>query len=436
MTIQVADVFTDTDAVSLDAHTPTPTNTPGGAWSEVNGNWDINGNRARLSANGTNGCAAIDCDFADGDLSLEAASQAANTATSQDAGLTARVSDGSNYWKIGINAQADAFRIVERNAATDTVRATASVTIDAGTFYTLTAQLSGQTITAQIEGGNEITYGSAALNETSQLHGLMMRLNTERVDDFSADDGAGGGAVNTETGGAQAPAVAGGADQSVFGELGGARSPAVAGAAEQTVYGETGQASAPSVAGGVDEAVYSETATADVPAAAGGADSVTYTEEVGGYAPAVAGALDQVVYTETGGAVAGAVAGGESATGSANVYTKTGGAQSALAAGGADAVAFGEMGGAETPAVGEGTDSVVWLEAGGASAPGVAGGATGGAAMAGGDIGWVPFGNPLLTGAVGPEVTYGKSLKDRMRREKQAEPERAMVEDEALLMLL
>lgn len=245
---------------------------------------------------------------------------------------------------------------------------------------------------------------------------------------------SGGGAVNTEEGGAKAPAVGGGADQAVFSEGGQASSPPVAGGADQSVFVDLAGAQSPAVAGAADQSVFSEggqgTSTAQAggasqliqrgreggaqsPAVAGGADTVTYTEQAGGYAPATASGLDQMVYTETGGVSTPAVAGGESVHIAGNVvYSKTGGAQS--------------------PAVASGADSVVSADTGGAAAPVVAGGRTGAGSASSGS--WVPFGDHFA-GMVGPEVTYGTSLKDRMKREQVEQPAR-VAEDEALLMLL
>lgn len=191
MTIQVSDSFTDTTGTDLSAHTVSPTNVPGGSWTELTNTWQIAGgvNAGLITSGAQNSSASIPCGFADGNLSVEADSAATNTATSGDCGLIVRASDSNNFFKFGVNAQADAFRIVERNGGTNTTRATTSITITPGTYYTVTVNLNGQTVTAQLDGANEISYGSAALNETVENHGLQCRYLGDRMDDFLADDG-------------------------------------------------------------------------------------------------------------------------------------------------------------------------------------------------------------------------------------------------------
>lgn len=194
MTIQVQDNFTDPNGTALDAHTPN-VDVVGGGWSEVIGtDWTIQSNTANTAA--LDGTASIDCGEADINLSCEADSNALSSQQQQSAGLCARLSNSSNFWAIIINDIGNTFRIAEKNAGTYTTRASASVTINGGTFYTLTAQLSGATITAQIDGANEISYGSATLNQTTTVHGIKARRAADRIDDFLAETAAAGGVVN------------------------------------------------------------------------------------------------------------------------------------------------------------------------------------------------------------------------------------------------
>lgn len=206
MTVQVQDHFTDVNGTALDAHTP-DVDVVGGGWSEIIGtNWTIQSNTANTTAG--DGTAAIDCGAADINLSCEADSNALSSAAIQSAGLCARLSDSLNFWAIIINDSGNSFRISEKNGGTYTDRASASVTINGGTLYTLTAQLSGQTITAQIDGGNEISYGSATLNETVTVHGIKARRPGDRIDDFLAETTGGGTEYTQSVGGSQASAGA------------------------------------------------------------------------------------------------------------------------------------------------------------------------------------------------------------------------------------
>lgn len=191
MTVQVSDSFTDTTNTALDAHTP-DTDVGGGGWTEVIGtDWTIQSNAANSGT--ADATASIDCGEADINLSCEADNSGLSDLAGQSAGLAARISNSSNFWAIVINDTGNTFRIAEKNAGTYTTRASASVTINSGTFYTLTAQLSGATITAQIDGANEISYGSASLNQTVTVHGIKTRRPFDRIDDFLAETAAAGG---------------------------------------------------------------------------------------------------------------------------------------------------------------------------------------------------------------------------------------------------
>ena len=266
-------------------------------------------------------------------------------------------------------------------------------------------------------GGGGVTYDETELAESPAVAG-------------GADQ-----SVFSDAAGARSPAVAAGADQSVFIDLAGAQMPAVAGAADQSVFSEGGQGTStaqaggasvyiqrgreggtqsPAVGTGADQSVFAENAEAQSPVVAGGADTVTYTEQGAGYSPAAAAGLDQLVYTETATATATAQAGGAS--------------QHILAA-------TGDTGGAASPAVAGGADRAVFTEQGAGASAASAGGVVQHIRSGGASSGsWVPFGD-FFAGVVGPEVTYGKSLKDRMKREQAEQPALAL-EDEALLMLL
>jgi hypothetical protein len=181
----IYDILNDVDATSLDAHAIAPTNTPATAWTERNGNWAITSNQAMLSAGATRAHATLDAGVADCTISVTARSATTNTGTDRDAGITARWTNTSNYWKIGTNAAADLFRIVERNAATDTSRASASVVIGVADDLAIVTVLSGATISATLAGGSAISYGSATLNQTVTVHGMLASAANDRLDNFT-----------------------------------------------------------------------------------------------------------------------------------------------------------------------------------------------------------------------------------------------------------
>lgn len=196
MTVVVADAFTASNGTDINGRTP-PTAPVGSTWAEIDGGMQITSNAAVPTTSATRSTAVTDHNEADLDFTVEAdgGASGASSVISRDSGLLIRYSDANNYWLVTVNTNADVFRIVERNATTETVRASASVTINGGTFYTLTAQVSGTSIVAQIDGGNQITYGSATLNQTAEFHGFHFRNADARIDDYSTDDGVVGGGV-------------------------------------------------------------------------------------------------------------------------------------------------------------------------------------------------------------------------------------------------
>lgn len=206
MTVVVQDTFTDTDGTSLDVHTP-DTQFSGG-WTEVTGNWGITGNQASIGAARDNANATIQTGEADCTITVEALSAVTSSGGTRDTGIAARHSDTNNYWRIGINDFDEIFRITERNGGTNTTRASTSVTINNATYYTVQVVLNGSTITATLDGANEISYGSATLNQTATVHGIVMRGTTDRVDDFLVEVAAGGTQYNQSADGALTPAGA------------------------------------------------------------------------------------------------------------------------------------------------------------------------------------------------------------------------------------
>lgn len=184
-TVIVQDTFTDTNGTSLDAHTPNTA--PSGGWTERVGNWSINSNSTNLSGNSNNAHATIETGVADCTITCEADNNAGSGALGTETGIICRWSDTSNYWRVGVNAFDDTIKIIERNAATNTQRASGSVSggVTGGTLYTVQAVLAAASITATVDGANSINYASATLNQTATIHGIAARTaTTDRVDDF------------------------------------------------------------------------------------------------------------------------------------------------------------------------------------------------------------------------------------------------------------
>lgn len=191
MTVILQDAFTGGDGTSLDAHTPDIA--PGGsAWVEALGNWQITSNAAALALASNGGHATIETGEADCTITVEANSTTTSSISTRDVGIIARWVDVDNHFRIGINAEADQFRIIERAAGVNSILTTIAVTITPGTLYTVQAVLNGATITATLDGANEISTGLATAGQSSTVHGITARETTDRVDDFLVEVAAGG----------------------------------------------------------------------------------------------------------------------------------------------------------------------------------------------------------------------------------------------------
>lgn len=187
MAVLIADSFTAADNTDIEGRTP-DTTTAGATWDEVIGNWQILSNKATKVAAADRGVVIINCGQSTGiRISCKARSTVANTSLDRYTGLAIRRSDNNNFWMVGINAQSNLLAIIERNAGTNTIRASTSVPIDIATEYDLEVELDDQTITAWLNGANETSWGSATLNETSTSHGILAYSTNDTVDDFEIE---------------------------------------------------------------------------------------------------------------------------------------------------------------------------------------------------------------------------------------------------------
>jgi len=79
-----------------------------------------------------------------------------------------------DHWEILLDAVGNSFEINEYVSGTPTTRASASVTITAGTEYAVQVVADGTTITAYLSGANRITYGSASTQQAATRHGVKL----------------------------------------------------------------------------------------------------------------------------------------------------------------------------------------------------------------------------------------------------------------------
>lgn len=175
------DPFTDADGTALASHTMQL----GGGWTvAAGGAWDINGNRARLVKT----AASRDFAWANAGKADVAARVVVRAGVGGNTpGLALRISDANNGWLVRIHPTGSTFSIFERNGGVFTERAVTTVATSAGTDYVIRAVARGPVITATVNGGNQISYASATLNQTATTHGIH-DLNDAGVSTVLFDD--------------------------------------------------------------------------------------------------------------------------------------------------------------------------------------------------------------------------------------------------------
>lgn len=174
------DTFTDADGTALTAHAMDV----GSGWTVLTGSWSVQGNRARQA---TTGGAYYRCYANAGaaDGTLDVVVPFGTVPTHFNGGIAARIAPGNaSHWMCGPEGLFGPWklRVYEFDGAGFVLRASADVaTPSNNTSYTLRVALSGQSITCTWDVGgaaNEVSYGSAAMNQATQTHGMVLYADT------------------------------------------------------------------------------------------------------------------------------------------------------------------------------------------------------------------------------------------------------------------
>lgn len=183
MTDIISDTFTGANGTSLTVHAP-DVNTPGNSWVNGVGTWTIQTNKAGNTAGVNNQSALIDANCADCDVSADVTLVAGSTRL----GVIGRWIDASNFWQLILTVAGAQIQLIERNAATNTVRASAAITVADGETHNVKLSLSGTTLTGTMDGANTVSYTSSSF-QTSTTHGIHATnmLTTERHDNFRVE---------------------------------------------------------------------------------------------------------------------------------------------------------------------------------------------------------------------------------------------------------
>lgn len=183
-TVLFFDTFTDTNGTDVitTPHIP-DIDSVGNGWLRTGGVWTINNNEVTKNIGGGTGRQLYaDCGSADCTITCDVT---ISTSGNVDLpGVAFRLTDTNNFWKVILNRVSNFFTIIERNGGSDVTRANLTgVTITAGVTFAVRVILSGQSITATLDGANQISYGLASLNETVQNHGLQSQSD-DTYDNF------------------------------------------------------------------------------------------------------------------------------------------------------------------------------------------------------------------------------------------------------------
>jgi hypothetical protein len=186
MTTLLLDHFTDTDAVSLDAHSMDT----GAGWIIKTGPFEINSNRARCPV-ATYRWAIANAGAAD--HVTQCTMQMDNSGEYMGLIVRSTLNDFApfSYWRCWYDGQAGLLKIDEMNAGSATTRASQAFSPSANTDYVFTVTCSGDDITFQVDSGTPLTYNSTFLN-TATYVGLIANgfsgARYVRYEDFSCAD--------------------------------------------------------------------------------------------------------------------------------------------------------------------------------------------------------------------------------------------------------
>ncbi len=193
----VSDGFADINGASLDDHSSDGLGHAEGVagglgsggdgfdWTERNGTWDIQSNAANAAVpnpGAPGAIATVSASISDVIIDCTVTIGAGGNFAS----ILLRYSDNDNLWWISANDADNEIQIYERNAGSDTKRASTAVTVPTGSPVTLRVIADAQNIDGYLDGGNLVSYGSAALNETAQIHGIQTKnaAGTYTFDNF------------------------------------------------------------------------------------------------------------------------------------------------------------------------------------------------------------------------------------------------------------
>lgn len=162
-TILIQDFYTDTDTTLLPAHTPN-IDTVGGGYTAVQNGHVINSNEIRTSA--TVSIDIIDCGASDISIAMDARPNS-NAGAPGGGGFIYRYQDVNNFWLAHVDVFNTRIVMYERVSSTFNIRAETGISWVASQTYNITLDVSGTSHSIKVDGANEITYTSSALQSAT-----------------------------------------------------------------------------------------------------------------------------------------------------------------------------------------------------------------------------------------------------------------------------
>ena len=169
----VQDLFTDTNGVSLQNHTP-DVDAVGGGWVIGRGPWTININMAiaNYAASAANPYYHAYIETNQADVIIES-TLFVKSEPRFVGGACFRHTGYNDFWFVSVQQDSGVFRLVERTAGTELIRDSNVAAIGAGN-HTLRIELSGTAISATLDGGRTLSTVSAVRQAATQ-HGMIER---------------------------------------------------------------------------------------------------------------------------------------------------------------------------------------------------------------------------------------------------------------------
>jgi hypothetical protein len=176
--------FNDADATLLTNYSWTnagdvrpSVNQWGGAY-----NFACTSGRAALPVGTGGGLTTLDCGAADGLLAVSLI--VASSSSIVERGLIFRYTSITTYWVAGLRYNTNKWGIFEHVSGAVNERAVQAFTVAPGTDYSIAVLLSGNDITATLNGANTQTYNSAT-GASKTVHGLRARYTGDTFNNFS-----------------------------------------------------------------------------------------------------------------------------------------------------------------------------------------------------------------------------------------------------------